>query len=67
MERTRVQLVFEALEEDRRFIASCLSERDDSDSCRRFSVDDRHGEVAKESKCNEALFVVVETIVFERV
>ncbi len=30
-------------------------------------VDDRNGEVAEESKCHEALLIVFETVIFERI
>lgn len=64
--RTRAQLVFEALEEDCRFIAGGLSKRDDPDGCGRFSVDERNGEAPKKPERNKASLAIIEAGVFER-
>jgi hypothetical protein len=66
MARIRAQLVFEALEEDRFFMACRFSEGDDPNGLGCLGVNDGDRSAPKEPEPDEALLVVLEAVVFER-
>ena len=63
---TRAQLVFDALEEDDVFVLRGFAEGDDVDFMFSLCMDDRHGQAVQEAEGNEALFLVLESVILER-
>ena len=63
---TRVQLVFDALEEDNLFVLGRFAERDDADFIFSLCVNNGHGHAVQEAESNKSLLTILESVVFER-